>query len=89
MAFSYVIDTEIVRGINGQMITGTYANTGGSTGGTISFPVMMVKSISIQPMSSIVNLAQSVVGLTWQNFSPNVPIITSANEVGTFIAICK
>jgi len=89
MAFSYTINEPITRGLNCQIITGTYTNNGGSTGGDINLPVCEIIYMSLQPKGTSISANQPVINKTLPSPTQIVSIITSANETGYFMAICK
>jgi hypothetical protein len=89
MAFTFKV-TESFQMIGGKTITGTYTNTGGSTGGSISLPVQALYHLSLQPQGTAVLANQPVVNATLPlrgKYNVSAPVVNTANEVGTFIAI--
>jgi hypothetical protein len=85
-----------------KKIRGVYVNTGGSTGGAINTTLQGISWFSTMPYGSAIIASASVVNQTLptapaagQNYplntplyaGPNVTIVTSANESGTFEAV--
>lgn len=89
MAFTYTINDNICHGINFSEYTGTYTNDGGSTGGKITLPVSQITSFCLQPKASSVSANQPVYNNTLPSAVPEITIVTSANEVGYWIAKCR
>lgn len=89
MAFSYTILNEIkqaeVVGAT-KMVFGTYTSNSGSTGGDIKTGLKRVDFISLQPKGSSVVANQPAVNETLPLQSGDVTIVTTADEVGSFIA---
>lgn len=84
MAFSYTAKT-----INpgGRIAAGKYASTGGSTGGDIDTGLPNVLSITLQPATTAVVTSFPVTNETFPLAYGQVTIVTTANEVGTWIAV--
>lgn len=89
MAFSFSVkDTIQVTGA--KIIAGTYTNTGGSTGGDITLPLIKLLHLNLQPIGTAVSANEPVVNETLPlngKFSIAATIVTSANESGSFLAI--
>lgn len=92
MSFTVTFN-DILQAHNGKIITGKYVNTSGSTGGDISFPVVEVLSLTLQPVTTAVVTSFPVVNETLPAAASGdttaVTIVTTANETGYFTAICK
>lgn len=89
MAFSYVIK-DTIQTIGAKIIVGTYANSGGSTGGDITLPVVRLLALNLQPLAASISANQPVVNETLPmqgKFNVSPTIVTSANESGVFTAI--
>ena len=89
MAFSYTFNP-IIHARNAKFITGTYTNTSSSTGGDITFPLFRLYALFLQPTGSAILANQPVVNETLPlegKTSIDATIVTTADEVGTFIAI--
>lgn len=85
MAFTSVITRRTVIG-NLRMVDGTYTNTSSSTGGDIATGLDLVEHIQLQPKGSAILANQPVVNETLPLSSGDVTIVTTADEVGTFVA---
>lgn len=85
MAFAYTVKSTDAMG-QGVKI-GTYTSTGGSTGGDIVTGLNIVNHIQLQPKGTAVSANQPVVNETLPLQGGTVTIVTSANEVGTWMAI--
>lgn len=89
MAFSSaVIGSGAVFGSGQRVVIGSYTNDGDSTGGDISTGLSTVNFVMLQPKGTSVSANQPVVNETLPlNGTGAVTIVTSANEVGTWMAI--
>lgn len=86
MAFSYsVLDRQPIG--RNRIVFGTYTNAGGSTGGDIVTGLNNVKSVVLTPLASSVSAAAPVCNETLPLGSGTVTIVTSANELGSFVII--
>lgn len=86
MAFtSSIVVSQPIFGV--RLVIGTYANTGGSTGGDIPTGLGTVQSVILTPKGSSVSANAPVYNetLPLTNASGTVTIVTSANESGSFI----
>lgn len=94
MAFSYTRNIADKEG-GTKFVTGTYTNTGGSTGGAVVTGLKHIYSVSLQPLGSSVSANQPVVNASLTTISTgkkaivggSMTIVTSANEVGTWMAV--
>lgn len=86
MAFSSAVTSPIgtVFG-NKRVVFGSYTNTGGSTGGSVSTGLDQVDVFFMQPTGTVVSANQPVVNGTYP-IAGSVTIVTSANETGVWIA---
>jgi hypothetical protein len=89
MAFSFAINDAIIQCGNGRIYSGTYTNTGGSTGGKITLPVCELISFDLQPKSSSVAANQPTYNDTLPSAIPSVTIVTDANQVGYWQAFTR
>lgn len=88
MAFTSEINPGFPTSLGGFYIsTGTYTNTGGSTGGDIDTGLGMVYVMILQPKGAAVSANQPVVNETPPMNGSAVTVVTSPDEVGTWIAI--
>lgn len=85
MAFTYTVNPESTLG-GLKIVTGTYTSAGGSTGGDIKTGLTNVLHVQLQPKGSAILANQPVVNETIPLAKGDVTIVTTANEVGTFIA---
>jgi hypothetical protein len=85
MAFSYTVD-KVIQGLNGRSVVGTYTSAGGSTGGDIYTGLTNIYAISLQPKGSSILANQPVVNETLPMATDGITIVTTAHEVGTFVA---
>ena len=85
MAFTHTKEQTVFG--NKRIVQGVYTNTGGSTGGDIATGLNQVQAMFLQPKGSAVSANQPVVNETVPLASGSVTIVTSANEVGSFLAI--
>ena len=88
MAFTAAVTQRISLG-NKYMVTGTYVNDGGSTGGDITVSGLnTIEEFFLQPKAAAVIATQSVFNETLPlAASTPVTIVTSANESGRWAAI--
>ena len=85
MAFT-VTNKKTVQGTGARIVSGTYTNTSGSTGGDISTGLAMTYAMFLQPSTTAVVTSFPVVNETFP-LSGAVTIVTTANEVGYFVAV--
>lgn len=85
MAFTVSITRRTVIG-NLRMVVGVYTSADGSTGGDITTGLSRVEACQLQPKGSSVLANQPVVNETMPLASGDVTIVTTANEIGTFVA---
>jgi len=87
MAFTAPLTSQSVFG-NKRILYGSYTNTGGSTGGDVATGLEVVELFTIQPRGTMALATQSVVNetLPLSNSTGSVTIVTSADELGTWIA---
>ena len=89
MAFT---STELFRlkTLNGVIAIGTYANTAGSTGGTITPSLSSIEGITLEDFGSATSSAVSVVNQAVADFpisgNSGVVVVNPANASGTWIA---
>ena len=89
MAFT---STELFRlkTLNGVIAIGTYANTAGSTGGTITPSLSRIEGLEVQDFGSVTSGAVSVVNQAVADYpisgNTGVVVINPANGSGTWIA---
>jgi hypothetical protein len=85
MAFTYTVNTDQLFG-GMRIVTGTYTSAGGSTGGDIYTGLNTIFTLHLQPKSTAVVANQPAVNETMPKNSDGITIVTTANEVGTWIA---
>lgn len=85
MAFTVAITRRTVIG-NLRMVVGTYTNNSSSTGGDLTTGLNRVEHVTLQPKGSSILANQPVVNETMPLSSGDVTIVTTADEVGTFVA---
>jgi len=75
--------------LNGWKIMGTYANTSGSVGGTVkSGTCTYIYGLQLQSNASTTSPYTNVPGNSWPVAdSTGVPIVTAANDTGTWEAL--
>ena len=89
MAFT---STELFRlkTLNGVIAIGTYANTAGSTGGTITPSLSRIEGITLEDFGSATSSAVSVVNQAVADFpisgNSGVVVVNPTNASGTWIA---
>ena len=89
MAFT---TTELYRlhGTNGVIVIGTYANTAGSTGGTIKPGLSLIEGITLEDFGSVASSSVSVVNQAVADFpisgDTGVVVVNPANVSGIFTA---
>lgn len=88
MAFSYAISDSQPIGRN-RIVFGTYANSGGSTGGDIKTGLNIVGSVILTPLASSISANAPVCNETLPLNKGDVTIVTSANENGSFVIVGK
>jgi len=72
---------------NKKVVTGVYTNTASSTGGEVDTGLSVVEAFFLTPKGSAVSSDQSVFNETLPLNSGDVTIVTTADEVGSFVAI--
>lgn len=87
MAFTYAVTYRDIEG-HKRVLRGTYASSGGSTGGDVITGLATVESFDIQPLAAAAIATQSVVNesLPLSNSNGAVTIVTSSNESGIWEA---
>lgn len=86
MAFSYTTNQPDDK-TGRRAITGTYANTAGSTGGEIKTGLMVVEYFAASPAAAAVVANQPVANETFPLSRGDVTLVTNANEGGVWHAI--
>lgn len=87
MAFSSTITNRAAVGAN-HVIWGTFASTGGSTGGDIATGLRRVEYMHLQPIAAAVTANSAVVNEIIPGAAGTaVTIVTDANVSGLWIAI--
>lgn len=87
MAFASTIDRNVQNTVGDRkVVTGTYASTGGSTGGNIDTGLEWCDFISLQSKGSAVATNAPVVNETLPVAGNAVTIVTDADETGNWIA---
>lgn len=86
MAFKNTIE-KVLQCTTGKVVSGNYESDGGSTGGEIETGLTNVYAIFLQPKGSAILANQPVVNETFPVSGGYITIITTANEIGTYIAI--
>jgi hypothetical protein len=86
MAFTYTVNDEFNAG-GAKIVSGTYTSAGGSTGGDVKTGLLTVLSFVMSPKGSSVVANQGAVNETFPLSKGDVTIVTTANEVGQWIAI--
>lgn len=85
MAFTASTPELVFLGPGKVMAIGTYANTAGSTGGSISTGLGVVNGVILTPKGAAVTSAHTYnVTLPLTDISP-VVIVTGADESGTYL----
>ena len=69
-----------------RTVSGTYTNTGGSTGGSIATGLTVVTCMFLQPVTTAVVTSFPVPNATFPQNGGAVTIVTTANEVGCWLA---
>jgi len=85
MAFSYTINSESTLG-GLKIVCGTYTNNSSSTGGDVYTGLSNILYFGMQPKGSSVLANQPVVNETLPLAKDGVTIVTTADEVGTWIS---
>jgi len=85
MAFSHTKNQTVFG--NKRIVYGVYTNSGGSTGGDIDTGLNVVEFISLQPKGTSILANEPVVNETLPLDSGSVTIVTTANEVGSYLAL--
>ena len=89
MAFT---STELFRlkTLNGVIAIGTYANTAGSTGGTITPSLSRIEGLTLQDFGSAASGSFSVVNQAVADFpisgNTGVVVVNASNASGTWVA---
>lgn len=89
MAFSATTTATMQDTVGGQkFLTGSYTNTGGSTGGDVITSMTVVNRFWLQPGGASAFALAPVVNETFplQNSGGAVTIVTNANETGYWFA---
>lgn len=88
MAFTYTKTTDPVEFIGRKKISyGTYTSSGGGTGGDIDTGLEVCENLQLQPKGSAVVANQPAVNEDMPIAGSAVTIVTTADEVGTWIAL--
>jgi hypothetical protein len=85
MSFTYTSNTTVFG--NKRIVYGVYTSTAGDTGGDIDTGLKLVEFVSLQPKGSAILANEPVVNETLPLASSSVTIVTTANEVGSYLAI--
>lgn len=87
MAFTYTEEKGVIG--NKRYVKGVYTSAGGSTGGDIVTGLSVVENVFLQPKGSATVANQPAVNetLPLSNATGAVTIVTTANEVGSYLAI--
>ncbi|MCG3177331.1 MAG: hypothetical protein MOGMAGMI_02303 [Candidatus Omnitrophica bacterium] len=85
MAFTHTKEKTVFG--NKRIVTGVYTNDGGSTGGNIVTGLSQVEAVFLQPKGSSILANQPVVNEALPLNGGDVTIVTTADEIGSFIAI--
>jgi hypothetical protein len=85
MAFAFTITEQSYEG-NKKIVRGTFANTGGSTGGDISTGLINCTSCVLQHTGAAVVASAPVCNETFPVAGGAVTIVTVADTAGTFEA---
>jgi hypothetical protein len=72
---------------NKLAVLGVYTSSGGATGGDIKTGLQVVEGIFLQPKGSSVLANEPVVNETIPLRGGTVTIVTTANEVGSYMAV--
>lgn len=87
MAAAFTYTTNAPTTLGGlKVITGTYTSIGGGTGGDINTGLTNIYSFVLQSKGSAVVANAPVVNETLPKGSDGITIVTTANEVGTWVA---
>lgn len=70
-----------------EIRTGTYTSNSSSTGGDIDTGLKGVKAVFLQPKGTAILANQPVVNETLPKTGADVTIVTTADEIGTWIAV--
>lgn len=89
MAFTYTVDVQFVPGGAVKIVSGSYTNTDGSTGGDIKTGLAGCKRLFLQPRGSAVVADMPAVNETLNAniIKGEMTIVTTANETGDWLAI--
>lgn len=85
MAFTHTSEKTVFG--NKRIVTGVYTNTSGSTGGNIVTGLSQVDAVFLQPKGSSILANQPVVNEALPLNGGDVTIVTTADEIGSFIAV--
>lgn len=86
MAFSYTVKKRDDSVGTFKVVTGTYTNESGDTGGDIKTGLHRVYHIDLQPTGSSVVATQGAVNETMPLAGGTVTVVTADDEDGTWIA---
>lgn len=89
MAFSYTITKKVIAG-DRIWVYGTWANTGGSTGGEVNTGLSTVESMLLTPKGTAVSASMPVVNETLPlagSANGAMTIVTLANDEGYWLAV--
>lgn len=84
MAFTSKI-LKVVQGTGGRVVSGSFTNTGGSTGGDIETGLSLTQSMVLSVKDSSVATSFPVVNETFP-ITGKTTIVTAANQNGYWIA---
>jgi len=85
MAFSSTIEKKAVMG-DLRVYTGTFTNTGGSTGGNITTSLSRVLHMTLTPTGAAVSADAAAVNETMPFSGGDVTVVTTADVDGTWVA---
>ena len=88
MAFTTTINNNGVPNIVGtkKIVTGTFTNTGGSTGGDIDTGLKLVEFFDAKPTGASVTANEITLNETFPASTNEITIVTGANVDGVWIA---
>ena len=89
MAFAYTVNAAPQNTIfgNKRIASGTWTNTGGSTGGAIATGLALAEQVILQLTGASAGALAPSVNETLPKAAGSVTIVSNANDTGNWIAI--
>lgn len=87
MTMAYTVNAQEGHAGSLRVVTGTYTNGSGETGGDIVTGLTVVYAAFLQPTKSAVVASQHVINETFPLNSGTITIVTNDNDDGVWMAV--